>query len=45
MTTSLQVLPLAGTVEGSDVLRRAVAVEALPQSWRETFLERLELFS
>lgn len=28
-----------------DLLRRAVAVEALSQSWRETFLERLELFS
>jgi MOSC domain-containing protein YiiM len=29
----------------ADLLRRAVAVEALPQNWRETFLERLELFS
>ena len=29
----------------ADLLRRAVAVEALPQSWRETFLERLEQFS
>ena len=29
----------------ADLLRRAVAVEALPQSWRDTFLERLEQFS
>jgi len=29
----------------ADLLRRAVAVEALPQSWRETLLERLDLFS
>jgi MOSC domain-containing protein YiiM len=29
----------------ADLLRRAVAVEALSQSWRETFLERLTNFS
>ena len=29
----------------ADLLRRVVAIEALPQSWRETFLERLDLFS
>ena len=28
-----------------DLLRRAGAVEALPQGWRDTFLERLANFS